>query len=333
VDIACDLLPWNGEEFWCGNVLKRPANRLSISLEAFIMPRLSRVRKTGFTLIELLVVIAIIAILIGLLLPAVQKVREAAARASCQDHLHNLALAVHHYEGTLNKVPPAWTPDSGGGTFNTNFGAGGNTFGTIHFLLLPYIEQTPLYNQSFNGSVYNAANVAPNIIKVLLCPSDPSLTSNIQRYGYASTNYAANMLVFDPRGPGSIVTSMPDGSSNTVIFAERYKVCAPTWGGYTGPAWAMHPAYVGHGWDSPYIGWHEAGIGYDPSFNGGTGQAFQLAPAPSACDWRVAQGAHTGSMQIAIGDGSVRGVGSGVSLTTWLHAGQPNDGNPLGSDW
>jgi len=287
--------------------------------------------KRGFTLIELLVVIAIIAILIGLLLPAVQKVREAAARTQCTNNLHQLGIAVQSYNDAFKKVPAAWTPDSGGGTFGSNYGSTTPISGTLHFLILPYIEQQNLYTQA-NGNA-SSGSVPSTIVKVYICPSDFTLNSNIQRYGYASTDYAANLMVFDPHGPGDIVTSMRDGTSNTVIFAERYKVCAPSWGGYTGGAWAMHPAYVGHGWDTPVIGWRDMGVGYDPSFNGGTGQPFQINPSAAACDWRIAQGAHTGTMQVGLGDGSVRGVSSGVANQTWIWAGTPGDGNVLPSDW
>src|SRR5204863_530268 len=96
-------------------------------------------------------------------------------------------------------------------TGKTTMGPG---YGTIHFYLLQYIEQGNVFTQA-GGTDPRNNNMHTTIIKTYLCPSDPSLNSNIQRYGYASTNYAANLMVFDPRGPGTIVNSMPDGTSNT----------------------------------------------------------------------------------------------------------------------
>jgi len=283
---------------------------------------LSRLRRwSGFTLIELLVVIAIIAILIGLLVPAVQKVREAAARTQCSNNLHQMALAVHNYAGSNNQLPP----------IETNVG-GVNA--SLHFLLLPYIEQNNIYTAAGTSS----ANQAGQVIKTYLCPSDssgaPRVTNNLFN-GYASCCYAGNVMVFDERGPGTLTSGMPDGTSNTVMFGERYKECSPSSGGHTEPTWAAQR------WNTPNGNWAVAGFGwvtasspaggYYPDWNQSI--PFQTAPTPAACNWYVLQSAHTSSMQVGLGDGSVRGVASGVSVATWAAACNPKDGIPLGSDW
>jgi len=306
-------------------------------------------RKVAFTLIELLVVIAIIGILIALLLPAVQKIREAAARMQCSNNLKQIMLGVHNYQDTRTHLPAAWVPDAGGGTPGTNYGnAGPVTYGTLFFYLLPYVEQEPLYNQmtspSANPAGYNSAGYT-EVIKIFICPSDASLNSNISRYGWGSCDYAANLLVFQPKGPGTIVTAMGDGASNTVCFAERYKKDTPSWGGETDDTWAMHPAYVGHGWDTPVFGWWEYWNGsYDPSIlkplTGRSGEGalpggsdFQCNPAFANADWTITQSGHTGVMNVALGDGSVRQVAAGMLPLTWKIACTPNSGVPMGTDW
>jgi prepilin-type N-terminal cleavage/methylation domain-containing protein len=318
------------------------------------MPRFQRLWKKGFTLIELLVVIAIIGVLIGLLLPAVQKVREAANRTRCSNNVKQISLAVHNYAGVFEVVPPVWYPDSGGGTTGSNFGSTHPTpNGTMFFFMLPFIEQDPLY-RSANGV---ASNVGKTIIKNFICPTDTSQTTpswgfsgdpDQQRYQYGSTSYSGNMLVFDPKGPSNLTRSMPDGTSNTVIFVERFKACQGTMGGYTGPAWGLHPSYVGHAWDTPAFGYHDyynqgssaqSGQIADPNFEQNQdptspgGLPFQANPTFAACDWRVPQTAHAGAIVVGLGDGSVRNVAPSVSLTTWRNACTPNDGNPLNSDW
>ena len=180
--------------------------------------RLTKERR-GFTLIELLVVIAIIAILIGLLLPAVQKVREAAARAKCQDHLKNIGLAIHNYASANNgdKLPPAyshWNSTNGNGGYNGNF----------FYTLLPYNEQAPLYANglapSTGGWVSQPVNnidtwrqsstgvtggqlVRAVTLKIYQCPSDFTSangypTNQVNNFG--GTSYSCNMWLFGSVG-------------------------------------------------------------------------------------------------------------------------------------
>jgi prepilin-type N-terminal cleavage/methylation domain-containing protein/prepilin-type processing-associated H-X9-DG protein len=114
-------------------------------------------RRSGFTLIELLVVIAIIAVLVGLLLPAVQKVREAASRMNCTNNLKQIGLAVHNYGSAFSKLPPAMIgPQVGSGfTFNADL------FGSLVYLL-PYLEQQNIYNQIVDPTTGGAPNFDPS---------------------------------------------------------------------------------------------------------------------------------------------------------------------------
>src|SRR5438046_2571115 len=162
-------------------------------------------RRAGFTLIELLVVIAIIAILIALLVPAVQKVREAAARAQCQNNLKQLSLACINAADTFKgQLPPSV------GTWPGKTGTPNNGNGGILFHLLPYVEQKPLYQSSFSGSDPDNRNNGPpgnssnptysqwNIqwsngssIPTYWCPSDPTSYTQTNWYGSRtmSTSY------------------------------------------------------------------------------------------------------------------------------------------------
>jgi prepilin-type N-terminal cleavage/methylation domain-containing protein len=328
--------------------------------------------RRAFTLIELLVVIAIIGVLIGLLLPAVQKIREAANRMSCTNNLKQIGLAAHDYENAFSKLPGAWVDDRS--SYPNRDDA------TFWFFLLPYIEQDNLFKQGTNANStvagfgfkdespwYTVGSMQP---KTYVCPSDPSDNSDTRTYrlypligpdgaktnwgNYATSNYAANVMVFDPNGPRSLVAAMPDGTSNTVIIGHRYRWCDASviWGGTgqgTNTDWALTPRQAYNYWNMAVFGTgtYRARRGSaptrpGPNYNGIVAAnmdfvlgslPFTIAPAPGYCNPQVTSSPHSGVMPVGLGDGSVRTVSMGVSVTTWLNACIPDDGNPLGSDW
>jgi prepilin-type N-terminal cleavage/methylation domain-containing protein len=162
-------------------------------------------RSAAFTLIELLVVIAIIAILIGLLLPAVQKVREAANRAQCQNNLKQMCIAIQNMNDTYGYLPPTE------GAFPIT-PASAKNFGPVTFYMLPFIEQQNLWNMAQINGVYDSAfnGVSGYVIKIYDCPSDPSLNPLVSWNNFAYASYAANALAFSQvryLEPGNYMTA------------------------------------------------------------------------------------------------------------------------------
>jgi prepilin-type N-terminal cleavage/methylation domain-containing protein/prepilin-type processing-associated H-X9-DG protein len=241
----------------------------------------SHVLRPGFTLIELLVVIAIIAILIGLLVPAVQKVREAAARAQCANNLKQIGLALHNYENVYKVLPQAFKPLAAA---DPTAPKGTGTYGVSAFtLILPYLEQSALYQKiNVTRAALSSVNMPPanpaysTPLPVFLCPAAPGqptvdyaaeLGNSFNNFGvnvsypsgliFGRTDYAPDAgmqaalpgisinagasIICEPPDGPVRMTGITDGTSNTIMIIED--AGRPTWYGSKGVV-AM-PSYTG----------------------------------------------------------------------------------------
>jgi prepilin-type N-terminal cleavage/methylation domain-containing protein len=310
-------------------------------------------KRLGFTLIELLVVIAIIAILIALLVPAVQKVREAAARTQITNNLKQCTLACHTYHDSF-KVFPSATGQTG------MYGQKG--LATFSCLILPYIEQQPLATNIVSTGVFPNTGVsayglvlpgAYGVIPPFQAPLDFT-TSDFIRV----QNLAANLRVFTDSGvtascsvtlgslnyqsnfnytcSTSLGRTFTDGTSNTVALATRYGFSSTVGtNGTGGTPLGLWDATVGTSGGS-YFGITTASAGpTNSAILGG----WMLAPTLSQASASAlvanttAMAFGVGGLQVSLADGSCRIVSPAVSNLTWNTALQPNDGNPVGSDW
>jgi prepilin-type N-terminal cleavage/methylation domain-containing protein len=275
--------------------------------------------REGYTLIEVIVVIAILAILLALLLPAVQKAREAAARLRSQNNLKQIVLATHHFAEAHDELLP------------TIDGAGPNRFFSFFEVLLPYIEQG-------EPAEYVRQHRSMPQVRTYLSPADPTLAT-VPGPGYTLSSYAANAQVFI-NGP-SLLRTFGDGTSNTIAFAEHYAwKCGGMYFLYPidrlGSVHVRRPTFA----DGGILNYQNYGDTYpvtrgSPPVSGPSypGDTFQVAPRIKDCNPFVAQTPHRSGMLVALGDGSVRTLSAGMSPATYWGAVTPARGEILGIDW
>jgi prepilin-type N-terminal cleavage/methylation domain-containing protein len=291
--------------------------------------------RLGLTLIELLVVIAILAILIGLLIPAVQKVREAAQVTHCLNQMRQLALATHHYSDAHASKLPSMV-DTG-----RRLGSA-SPIDSVPIALLPFIEEESIFRKLIE-SPYHQTDFA---IGIYLCPLDPTVPALPSAVGLMS--YAPNAWAFagDVRLPGSF----RDGTSQTILFAEHYCVLPGQWNfmwsdvintraptGFLsrraafadgGPQFTVYTL-------NPQLDPHDV---YPVPFGPGQtrasvpGLTFQVRPRAQDADPRIPQTGHP-ALPVALADGSVRPLFQGILETAFWALVTPAGDDLLGNNW
>jgi len=315
--------------------------------------------RSGFTLIELLVVIAIIAILIGLLLPAVQKVREAAAKMKCANSLKQIGTAMHNFESSFQALPP-------GDTSN------GNT-GTWFHYILPYIEQENLFKlySNLGGSAGGAPNyttgsatvfnltVSRTRINALTCPSDPNIEGT-QTNNYKFHNYVVNYgnthrtqnkagrdpfaIAIRPSFAGAPFTysgtfppvtfkfsDITDGLSNTLLAAEILQGISIL------PAITEFRGMVGYGPGSSFTTFTTPNSATQDRMqfnNYCNNQVTQGLPCILGTDWALtARSKHTGGVNACFLDGSVKFITNSITPNTYSLLGSSQDNQVVPGDF
>ncbi|WP_020473069.1 DUF1559 domain-containing protein [Zavarzinella formosa] len=315
------------------------------------LPKVFPIRRRAFTLIELLVVIAIIAILIGLLLPAVQKIREAANRMSCTNKMKQIGLAAHNFNDTNGFLPPAVTATNSHLGNVTGGNPGSQAFGpNWACLLLPQLEQSALFNQYQNNFLSYAATgdmtwmaIRTTRLTAFLCPSDGNTANpcSIAGGGWQRGNYAAcagpanwntmaggigNNSDFSLPAAGvmginwgTAVATIPDGTSNTVMFNE---VRASPDAGDPRGVWALgFPA-------SSVTSWNATGDCTTPNDNNPLSDDVQGCVAhpeinmgcylPGGSVQGNARSLHTGGVNCCFADGSVKFIKNSIDRYQWF---------------
>src|SRR5262249_54621019 len=288
----------------------RLESHLTERTPAMFKLRRSRVARAAFTLIELLVVIAIIAILIGLLLPAIQKVRDAANRTQSTNNLKQMGLAIQNYHDTNNSLP-AFAGE--GNSIPSQAPPPNTAFGGFFFHLLPFLEQGNLYDSSLHTinwtgggpqvwAVYDSSRVSGRL-SVLIDPGDPSVDAGAA----APISYGVNLLPFPSwNGERKNILSVTDGTSNTIFVGSIYSNCSGLVCTRSCVRRGTPPQTVRRvsSWNDEYGPWLplDQYTGSDRTIS----PTFQVRPSAATCNAYSAQSPYSGGILVALGDASVK---------------------------
>jgi prepilin-type N-terminal cleavage/methylation domain-containing protein len=311
----------------------------------------SAAARRGFTLIELLVVIAIIGVLIALLLPAVQKVREAANRSQCTNNVKQLCLGLHNMHDTYKALPP-WSAGHAGAGPYANMVAGTGNDCSWAALLLRFIEQDALWKNGLSGGYWDVNNGSPAmpdqpLPNVYLCPSDAS----DKRFGGENVgNYVYNFIVAANPRPATLANPLADnkwanaaripadftdGTTNTFLITEKYRMCGSmnadgTVPGTSGCGNWMYRNNYHRG--VPDMSCMTPAFALQTPWNAAPHFTFQVQVPRANCHAAYPASPHPGGIVMGLADASVRTISSNVNAGVWQNAVTPQDGNVISLD-
>jgi type II secretory pathway pseudopilin PulG len=311
-------------------------------------------RRHALTLTEVLIVVGLVALVVGLLLPFLRRMRDSAVCTRCDNNLKQIVLAVHSYADTHGgKLPPLSSAPTHRGRASPQ---------SLFFTILPFLGYERMHNEgmefaatpglTWTGQVGSGPIWSDGFVEAYVCPADPtnSLTQPTA-LGWAGCSYGANYQVFGANNWDALpLSGIVDGTSNTLFIVERFAQFPGPAGQFTDPdgtvchantlwAWPANSGTSPPTASTTAVPQNAALFAYHNRSQAGQGYGEvvysrpQIGITPAQADYRLVQSAHRKTIEVGLGDGSARRVSSDVGQRMWQWAINPDDGIPISSDW